>query len=426
MNMEYMSLMWVLAVLVALYCVSGLLIMFKVSLLKIRTEAMDSDKRDKLLENRRLARLIEKSDIVAWLVDFGWISVSMGLGVMVYPLLRALGVFEANFWLIYGCVAVGLLLVQYFVHEVSGRLASGLDTEGELKYLVTPILFIGTVLYPVIWIIRFIADRFLGSKVTEDEDDSDHLDASHQIRALGRPEASLSPELLKIVQNAIRLPELDVTDVLLSRNQIVFLDLNKSVLDNIDEAKSSGHTRFPLCEGDLDKCTGIIHIKDIFQYQGDLEKLDLEKFQHQLISFEEDTSLEDALKKLLKYKIHMAFVVDEFGGVLGLLTLEDVLEELVGNIEDEFDDEDALIIPIARNAFKIMGLAQVHEVEEILQINIDCEEASTFGGLVLTALGRIPEKNERFEMFGLNVKITEVNEKQVLAATVRIKPVNGS
>lgn len=115
----------------------------------------------------------------------------------------------------------------------------------------------------------------------------------------------------------------------------------------------------------------------------------------------------------------MAIVVDEFGGTIGLLTLEDILEELVGNIQDEFDHEDAMIIPITKNTYKVSGLATVHEVESFFNVKIDNENVSTFGGLITAELGRIPEKNERIKLLRWSIRITEVSKQRIISTIVR-------
>jgi CBS domain containing-hemolysin-like protein len=229
---------------------------------------------------------------------------------------------------------------------------------------------------------------------------------------------SLSPLLISFIKNAIRIPQLDVSDILLPRNQIQFLDLNDTPLDNLDKAKKTGHTRFPLCQEGLDNCLGIIHIKDVFHFQGNLETLDLSKFQHQLLRFHENTPLEDALKKLMKYKIHMALVVDEFGGVVGMFTLEDILEELVGMIQDEFDADDAYILPLGKNTFKVSGLAPIHEIEEFFDVQIENDQVSTIGGLVTAEIGRIPKKGERFKILNWSIKILEVTSKRIVSVSL--------
>ena len=243
-----------------------------------------------------------------------------------------------------------------------------------------------------------------------------------QRQALGIDPMGAPPQIRKILYNALRLHKLDVSDVLLPRNQVQFFDLNETLQTNIEKAKVTGHTRFPLCEGDLDQCVGLIHIKDIFRFRADLQKLDLYKIKREMVQFPEDTPLEEVLEKMLRYGIHMALVIDEFGGSIGVITLEAILEELVGKIQDEFDtDEEAIIQPLGKGRYRVSGLAPIRDVEELLHIKIDNEEVSTFGGWITAELGRIPISKERIPIASLDIIVEETDGRRVIAGTVRKK-----
>ena len=140
-------------------------------------------------------------------------------------------------------------------------------------------------------------------------------------------------------------------DILLPRNQAVIYDLGEDVGTNLKVMKDAGHTRFPLCNGDLDNCVGIIHIKDIFRCSGDRVGSPL-ALKRSISQFPQETPLEEALQRMLRAKFHMALVTDEFGRVIGLVTLETILESLVGDIQDEFDsDEEQLCLCESRKLF---------------------------------------------------------------------------
>ncbi|OIO60347.1 MAG: hypothetical protein COZ46_03555 [Verrucomicrobia bacterium CG_4_10_14_3_um_filter_43_23] len=231
-----------------------------------------------------------------------------------------------------------------------------------------------------------------------------------------------SKQTKRIALNALRIRGLDVSDVLLPRNQIQYLDLEDDIGENIKVAKESGHTRFPLCNGDLDHCIGIIHIKDLFHYDQKYESLDLREIQRKLLRVPEKTPVEQALERMLHLKIHMAIVIDEFGGTVGLITLERILEEIVGAIHDEFDTEEEMHIkPLARNRYQVAGLTTIHEIEHFLGISIDNNAVSTFSGLITTELGRIPEKNEKLHLHGMEITIDTVDDKRVIYGTVSLE-----
>ena len=236
-------------------------------------------------------------------------------------------------------------------------------------------------------------------------------------------EASLVPR--DFFHNARKMSHLHVSDVVQPRNQVACLDVLASIEKNLEVAKLSSHTRFPLIEGDLDNTVGIVHIKDLFRYQGDLTLLNLKNIAHACVYLKETERLDAVLAKLLRQRIHMALVVDEFGGTTGILPLEHIFEELVGNIQDEFDiTEEEDIFVISDNIMRVSGLTPLHDLEEALAIDIESEDASTVGGYITAELRRIPAKGECVNLFGCTITIDDVDERRIIGTTIHRKSSN--
>lgn len=247
------------------------------------------------------------------------------------------------------------------------------------------------------------------------------LEIEQQVEAkTGSPSTGITRVIMR---NALKMRELELQDILLPRNQVQYFDIEDGNSFNLDLARKTGHTRFPLCEGDLDHCIGIIHIKDVFRLNQPVESLDFRRIKRAVLQVKPEDSLEETLMRLLRQKTHMALVADEFGGVTGLVTLEQILEELVGDIQDEFDFEEALIQPVADDVFLVSGLTAIHDLEEELNVDLDVLDTdgiTTFGGLITSELGRIPQAREEFDLHHLHIAITEADEKRVIAARVRV------
>ncbi|MFA5256771.1 MAG: hemolysin family protein [Opitutales bacterium] len=234
-------------------------------------------------------------------------------------------------------------------------------------------------------------------------------------------EGSLPMPLMarRIFRNALEMRGLVVSDVLLPRHQVQWMDLNDSVEDNLRLARETGHTRFPLCEGDLDRCVGLVHIKDIFRKVRNQRRLDLRRIKRDILRVSPDQSVEDALHLLLGKRQHMALVVDEFRGAEGLITLERLLELLVGDIRDEFDVEEDNIKRMPNGEYSVSGLTPVYELERELDVEFANQDVSTFGGLITAELGRIPSQGEHLKLEGLDIVVTEVDERRVIRARTR-------
>ena len=246
----------------------------------------------------------------------------------------------------------------------------------------------------------------------------EHIDVEVMLRSEDSDGETISPYAGKIVRNAIRLQDLDVSDVMLPRSKVVYFDTEEPALE-------TRHNRYPLCKGNLDNCYGIIHLRDLFACQSEAKTPDLKKIARQTLRLRENEKLESALVKMLRYKIHIALVEDDFGGVIGVLTLDAALGELVGQIRDEFTvSQGEPIRVIGKNKYKISGLAPIRRVEDFLDTDFDTDEVSTFGGLITFSLGRFPEKGERiyFKEQHMRVVIDKMDDKMVGECTVTIEP----
>lgn len=247
------------------------------------------------------------------------------------------------------------------------------------------------------------------------------IDRDFQILAVGRKDVMFTPVTEKIASRALELNSISVYDILLPRNQVQLFDLNDSIETNLEKARKTGHTRFPLCTGDLDHCEGLIHIKDIFRYRKALTEIELRKMMRPILRVGQDEPLDKILQVLLTKRVHMALVEDDFGGILGVLTLERILEELVGEIQDEFDKEDHMIVQLKKDFYKISGLTPLYEVEDQLAVdNLENDDVSSFGGLITHRLGRIPSAGEQVEIGPLQITVKETDETRVISTTVRV------
>ena len=233
---------------------------------------------------------------------------------------------------------------------------------------------------------------------------------------------SISPYTGKILKNALRLQNLDVSDIMLPRSKVVYLDAESAQEENIALAEKTRHTRYPLCKGDLDNCYGIVNIKNIFSRKS-ADSVDLMSICRETLRIKESEKLDTALSKMLKYRLQMALVEDEFGGIIGVITLDAALSELVGKIRDEFDrSQDQSIRVAGKNKYIISGQASLHRVEDFLDVDFDNDEVSTFGGLITFRLGRFPENGERlyFKEQNLRIQVEKVGERAILECLVQL------
>ncbi len=326
-------------------------------------------------------------------------------------------------WANLGMLALVVGVTALVVHTATEKLPRLLALRSSAR-VWKKVFWVPVTIIWVTWLIRILA-KFLerGLEMTlavKPAHQKDGLQA--EIEALGDGSGdNLSSSIREIVGNTLQLRNLHAQDILVPRNQVQVLDLNDSLEKNLFLIKTSGHTRFPLCNEDLDHCEGIVHVKDLFREIAEGKEVGLAEIKRDFATFSPETTVMEVLQKMLQGRLHMALVRDEFGGAVGVLTLEDALEEVVGEIKDEFDaSEEIPVYKLRDGNYFVSGLASTHEVEEALGCKCGNEEVSTFGGWITMVLGRIPQKGEQIVLNDIEISIKESDETRVIATGVKL------
>jgi CBS domain containing-hemolysin-like protein len=216
----------------------------------------------------------------------------------------------------------------------------------------------------------------------------------------------------ELLINALDLKERVVRDITTPRGEVIFLDTEDPFEKNLLRALESRHTRFPLCRGHLDETIGLVHIKDLLKLMRDPAP-NLESIRRDLHNVAEMMPLEKLLTFFLSRHAHLALVVDEFGGTAGIVTLDNVLEELVGEIQDEFDTAKQEVRKVAQNEFNVDGSLGIYELNEMLGLDLESSDVSTVGGYVTQLLGHLPHSGEKTRVEDFDVTITKADGRRV-------------
>ena len=412
------------AAVVLMLVLHGFLVMFEISLVKFRYRKSSEEQLDELKRLPGMARLIDNSDQTGRVVRFSKTLCTVAVGLLLMPLVSDFfGLFQMeaapNRWIVVLVSFVLAVSAHFFFAEIFPRGLAMRDPSLAIRRSFRVLMVFKFLTLPAMLFFRMLKKGLYHRLGVDVEDELNPLDVDVQIRAMGEDSSQMSSVVRKIVNRTLQMQDLVVHDVLLPRSQVVICDLDLGIEANLEAMKAAGHTRFPICRGDLDDCLGIVHIKDIFRSQIPVSEIDLLELKRNVAVFPLDTPLEESLERMLRAKFHMALAVDEFGGIVGVVTLESILEELVGEIQDEFDSEEAQIVSLdGGQRFRISGLTPIHDIEETLDIEIDNEEVSTFGGLITGELGHIPERKENLVCHGLKITVDEVDDRRVIAATV--------
>ncbi len=347
----------------------------------------------------------------------GWIGEQF-LEKMIEPLFALLGVHSHA---VVTSISVSLAFVAItFLHIVFGELAPKyMAIANPLPMalrLVQPLRAFYVLFKPAIWMLHkssnFILHKLLhmqpasGKELAHSEEELrlilDQSEESDEVSPLGRD----------LLVNALDLRRRVVRDIMTPRGEVVYLDLEEDFETNVKKALESRHTRFPLCRGHLDNTVGLVHIKELVPLMRDPHP-DLMRIRRDLTPVPEMMSLEKLLNLFLGKHAHLAVVVDEFGGTVGMVTMENVLEELVGDIQDEFDTDKEEFRKISEDEFVVDGALGLYELRDMVGLELDSADVSTIGGHVTHLLGHLPKQGEQLTIENYTVTVSQSDSRRV-------------
>ena len=228
----------------------------------------------------------------------------------------------------------------------------------------------------------------------------------------------------EMIEGVMEIAELRVRDIMIPRSQIVFIEADQDLDSCLDTIIESAHSRFPVINDvdDRDNIVGILHAKDLLKYlRANAEEFNLPDVIRPTMIVPESKRVDRMLKDFRSERFHMAIVVDEFGGVSGLVTIEDVLEQIVGDIEDEFDEEDvADIRQLSRHTYAVRALTDIVDFNQQFNTQFTDEEVDTIGGVIMQAFGYLPKRGEEITLENLHFKVTSSDSRRVIQLRVTV------
>ncbi|HTV49972.1 MAG TPA: transporter associated domain-containing protein [Steroidobacteraceae bacterium] len=241
--------------------------------------------------------------------------------------------------------------------------------------------------------------------------------------AQGLREASerglIDADALAMLEGVLEVADLQVRDIMVPRAQMVIVRRDDSASRILPVVVESGHSRFPVMDENRDDIVGILLAKDLLRLSGKRERFDIREYMRPAVFVPESKRLNVLLKEFRRNRNHMAIVVDEYGGVSGLVTIEDVIEQIIGEIDDEFDvEEDLNIRKEAERQFLVRGVTRLDEFNEYFGTRLDGQGVDTVAGLVMQRLGRLPRRGEALSVDGLELRIARADRRRIDAVRV--------
>jgi CBS domain containing-hemolysin-like protein len=321
-------------------------------------------------------------------------------------------------------ITAAFLLIT-ILHIVLGELAPKSlairKPEGSALWTALPLLLFYKVTYPAIWLLNHAANALLRLVGVEPVAESELAHDESELRLLlaSADPSRLSSQKRELLDNIFELSNRVARQIMVPRGDVVYLSTTRTLADNLAVARESGHTRFPLCEGDLDRAVGLVHIKDLFRAGERIAAL--AEVARELVFVPETLQADRLLRRMRARRLHMVAVVDEYGGVSGIVTMENVIEEIVGSIQDEFDLEKPELVKQGKNVYLISGGMLVADLEQAVGLELSDRDEDTVGGVVLSELGRLPVPGDRVELGPVEIEVVHLEGNRVTAVRLTVR-----
>jgi CBS domain containing-hemolysin-like protein len=420
---------WVaLGLAVVLVALNGFFVAAEFALVKLRATQLEP--LVKAGERRALvtAKIVQHLDTYLSAIQLGITLASLALGWIGEPAFSFL--IRPAFALVSGASeqvvqtvsATTAFLVITALHIVLGEQAPKSFAirrpEATSLWVAVPLFVFHTVTFPAIWllnvaslgVLRLFGIDAAGHESVQSEDELRLLLAS-------RRGLRLSAYKRQLLDNALELSHRTARQAMVPRADVAHVTVDRDVADAVALARARGFTRLPLCEGDLDHVIGFVHVKDLLLVEP--PPTSLREVCRDVLFIPERVSLDRLLRRMRRQRVHLAVVVDEYGGTCGIVTLEDVLEQIVGPIQDEFDAEGPKFVRIAPGEYAVAGNLLVADLEDRLGVELDDRDEDTVGGVVMSVIGRLPRAGDVARFGPVEVEVLDVVGARIRRLRVR-------
>jgi CBS domain containing-hemolysin-like protein len=356
-------------------------------------------------------------------LGLGWVG-EPAVSHLISPLLESLGITSERVVSIVA-VALGFAVITY-AHLVFGEQApkyfSIQRAEGTSLWISRPLKVFMFLFRPLVWLVNASTNFVLrpwGIRLGEEME----AHSEEELRIMISSAVSsgeLEPEEQDYLNNVFDFGDKVAREIMVPRPDIESLSHDASLPELVEKAAFGRYTRYPVYEEDLDHVLGAVHIKDLFRAaREEPADFDIRPLIRDCLVIPENKPIEQILREFQKRKLQMAIVIDEWGSVEGLITIEDILEEIVGEIQDEFDEAEPAIEELGEDVYAVDGRIPITEVNEYFNLDLPHEDFDTIGGFVLGSLGRPPEPEDTVEADGAVLHVKSVDGPRVSMLTLR-------
>ncbi|EPD80620.1 hypothetical protein HMPREF1207_04376 [Paenibacillus sp. HGH0039] len=417
---------------VVLVLLNGFFVAAEFAMVKVRASRIDALVLEGNVKARFAGKIVQNMNAYLSACQLGITLTSLALGwigeptvaYVLEPLLVNIGVPPVIIHTISFIIAFSVITAFHIIiGEQFPKTYAIRKSEEVTLWVAGPVLIFYKIMYPFIWMLNGTSNWLLRKSGIEPEGDHDTVHTEDEIRLLMKEShrnGLIDNTELTLVDNIFEFTETNAREIMIPRTEMVCLHAAHSFEENKEMAIQELYTRYPVCDPDKDNIIGFVHIKDLLKASDQLD--DIRKIIRPLMTVPESMPISTLLKLMQKRKTEVALLIDEYGGTSGLVTVEDILEEIVGELQDEFDHERPVMEKKDEFTYSIDGMMLIEEVNNHFGTEIETEHYDTIGGWIYSQVEIPPMKNQRIHLGPLQFIIDEVEHMRIVRLIVRKEP----
>lgn len=430
--LEYFSIIFNVLVILFLVALNGFFVASEFSIVKVRPSRLDTLIKEGDQQAVHARKITEHLDAYLSVTQLGITLASLGLGWIGEPAVAKMltpifHLFELPAQLEHTVAfVVGFSLITA-LHIVLGELVpkslSIQKTEKVVLFIAWPLIMFNKIMYPAVWLLNHVANwaaRRMGIQAASEADEAHNEDEIRILMEESYKYGYIDKSELTYLDNVFDFSERHASEIMVPRTDMICMFLDDSFTENIQVALNERMTRYPICEDDKDHIIGFLHIKDLLRALNAGQKPDLRTLAREVLVVPESMPISKLLRLLQKQRKQLAVLIDEYGGTAGMVTIEDILEEIVGEIQDEFDEERPEIEDEGEKTYSIDGKMLLEDVNDLFGLELDSNTCDTIGGWVYSQLDYPPQLGQSVKLPTAEFVVEELDNIRIIRLKVKL------
>ena len=420
-----------LLLIVVLILLNGFFVAAEFTIVKVRPSQLEELIKQGNARAHYAKVLVDHMDVSLSVTQLGITLVSLGLGwvgepflsKLLHPFFSSVGCSEAAVETISFTVAFSIITAGHIIlGELAPKNIAIQKALNGLLFIAIPMLLFQRMTYPFVWLLNHVANfvtRCLGFEPATEKDEVHSEEELRILMAESRKHGAIDKTEYDFVDNVFDFSDKEVRDIMVPRTDMVCLFLDNTIEENIQTALKKRLTRYPICRGDKDDIIGFLHIKDLLDPLCHGRRPNLRRLARHALFVPEPMSVTRLLRTMQQNKAQMAIVVDEYGGTAGMVTIEDVIEEIVGDIQDEFDQERPTVERRGSRLFSVDAKLMLDEFNDILELDVQADNVDTLGGWLYAQVETPPRIGQKVSYNDSTFFVEEVEHLRITRVLVK-------